>query len=69
MFSTLANYINVLKPRETLLLAFIGAATLFIAARGVPPWDTLLLTTLAILIAGAGAKGFTNCLDRELDCL
>ncbi|MDD2252007.1 MAG: UbiA family prenyltransferase [Dehalococcoidales bacterium] len=69
MFSTLANYINVLKPRETLLLAFIGAATLFIAARGVPPWDTLLLTTLAILIASAAANGFTNYLDRNLDCL
>jgi protoheme IX farnesyltransferase len=69
LFSTLANYINVLKPRETLLLAFIGAATLFIAARGVPPWDTLLLTTLAILIASAAANGFTNYLDRNLDRL
>lgn len=67
--TTLANYINVLKPRETSLLAFIGAATVFIAARGIPPRGTLLLATLAILIASAAANGFTNYLDRNLDCL
>lgn len=69
MFNTLPDYINVLKPRETSLLAFIGAATMFIADRGVPPWNQLLLTTLAILIASAAANGFTNYLDRNLDCL
>lgn len=69
MSNTLANYINVLKPRETILLTFIGASTVFIATRGIPPWDTLLMTTLAILIASAAANGFTNYLDRNLDCL
>ncbi|MDD5486286.1 MAG: protoheme IX farnesyltransferase [Dehalococcoidales bacterium] len=68
MLKTVSNYINVLKPRETSLLAFIGAAAVFIAARGIPPWDKLLLATFAILIASAAANGFTNYLDRNLDC-
>lgn len=69
MFTTINNYINVLKPRETSLLAFIGAATAFVAARGVPPWDRLLLVTVTILIASAAANGFTNYLDRHIDSL
>ncbi len=69
MFTTINNYVNVLKPRETSLLAFIGAATAFVAARGVPPWDRLLLATVTILIASAAANGFTNYLDRHIDSL
>jgi protoheme IX farnesyltransferase len=69
LFTTINNYINVLKPRETSLLAFIGAATAFVAARGVPPWDRLLLATVTILIASAAANGLTNYLDRHIDSL
>ncbi|MFH1003392.1 MAG: UbiA family prenyltransferase, partial [Chloroflexota bacterium] len=62
-------YLNVLKPRETGLLAFIGVAAAFIAARGHPPLGLLGLVLLTVLIAAAGANGLTNYLDRELDAL
>ena len=67
MIQTIRNYIEVLKPRESILLAFIGVAAVVIAASGQPPLDTTLLALFAILIASAGANGITNYLDREFD--
>jgi len=65
--TTLKNYIEVLKPRESSLLTFIGVATVFIAADGKPSLDVILLAMVAILIASAGANGITNYLDRDFD--
>ncbi|RJO62118.1 MAG: protoheme IX farnesyltransferase [Dehalococcoidia bacterium] len=65
--STVKNYIEVLKPRETLLLGFIGLCSVIIGAQGHPPIGTLFLATLTILIASAGANGLTNYLDRDVD--
>jgi protoheme IX farnesyltransferase len=60
-------YIDVLKPRETILLAFIGVGAAIIAGAGYPPLDRLLLAFISILAASAGANGITNYLDREYD--
>jgi protoheme IX farnesyltransferase len=65
--STVKNYIEVLKVRETVLLGFIGLCSVIIAAQGHPPIGTLLLATLTILIASGGANGLTNYLDRDVD--
>lgn len=65
--TTLKNYIEVLKPRESFLLTFIGVAAAFIAADGKPSLNVILLAMVAILIASAGANGITNYLDREFD--
>lgn len=65
--STIKNYIEVLKPRETLLLGFIGFCSVIIAAQGHPPAGTILLATLTILVASGGANGLTNYLDRAVD--
>jgi protoheme IX farnesyltransferase len=64
---TILNYIEVLKPRETVLLTFIGFCAAMVAGGGQPPIDTLLLATLAILLGSSGANGITNYLDREVD--
>ena len=65
--ATVKNYIEVLKPRETLLLGFIGLCSVIIAAQGHPPIGILLLATITILIASGGANGLTNYLDRDVD--
>ena len=67
MFRTISDYINVLKPRETSLLVFIGIAAAVIAGNGSPPWGTVALAGAAILVASAAANGFTNYIDRDLD--
>lgn len=61
------NYIEVLKPRESGLLTFIGVGSAIVAAGGQPPPGQLLLVLFAVLVASAGANGLTNYLDRDVD--
>jgi len=61
------NYVEVLKPRESILLTFIGICAAIVAGKGQPPLDVLLLAAVTILIASAGANGITNYLDCDFD--
>jgi protoheme IX farnesyltransferase len=61
------DYITVLKPRETVLLTFIGVCAAIVAAQGKPPLNVLLLALAAIALGSAGANGLTNYLDRHVD--
>ncbi len=68
----LSDYINVLKPRETSLLVFIGACSAIVAAAAVGgpfPVATFILTVVAITCGSAGANGLTNYLDRDVDAM
>ena len=60
------NYIEVLKPLPSILLAFIGVCAAIIAGDGHFSLK-LLLVLIAILFASAGANGLTNYLDRNID--
>jgi protoheme IX farnesyltransferase len=62
----LLNYLEVIKPLPTVLLAFIGVCTAFLADGGQLSLN-LLLVAAAILTAAAGANGLTNYLDRDID--
>jgi len=68
----LADYLNVIKPRETSLLVFIGACSAIVAAAaagGAFPVGVFILTVIAITCGSAGANGLTNYLDRDVDAL
>lgn len=60
------NYIEVLKPLPSALLAFIGFCAAVIAGQGLLT-PRLGLVLLTVLIASAGANGLTNYLDRNID--
>jgi protoheme IX farnesyltransferase len=60
-------YIRVLKPRETVLLTFIGVCAGVVAGAGQPDIKTLLLAALALLLGNGGTNGLTNYVDRDLD--
>ncbi len=62
----LQDYVEVLKPRVTGLLTFVGVCTAFIAGEGNLSFR-LLLIGLTVLVASAGATGLTNYLDRDID--
>jgi protoheme IX farnesyltransferase len=65
-FSVLFNYIEILKPLPSILLAYIGVGAAVIAGGGqLTPRLGLVLA--AVLIASAGANGLTNYLDRDID--
>lgn len=61
------DYVTVLKPRETILLAFIGVCSAVIAAGGYPALDVLALVLVTVALGSAGANGLTNYLDRHVD--
>ncbi len=60
-------YIEVLKPRATILLTFIGVCAAIIASDGNPSPGRLLFAAVTILLASAGANGITNYLDCGID--
>lgn len=66
-YNTVFSYVEVLKPRETSLLIFIGACSAVIAAAGNLHTDVLIIVIVAIALGSAGCNGLTNYLDREID--
>ncbi len=61
------DYIEVLKPRESSLITFIGVCAAIIAGDGHLSLDRLLLVLITILLGSAGVNGLTNYLDRHVD--
>lgn len=64
---TVRNYIEVLKPRESSLITFIGVCTALIAGSGQLPPARGALILITVLLGSCGANGLTNYLDRNLD--
>ncbi|MDY6910779.1 MAG: UbiA family prenyltransferase [Chloroflexota bacterium] len=64
---TIRNYIDVLKPRETILLTFIGICAAIIAAQGSPEKWPFLVVIAAIGLGSGGCNALTNYLDRRVD--
>jgi heme o synthase len=61
------DYLEVIKPRETSLLVFIGVVTSLLAGGGVFTTGQQLVILSTLLLSSAGANGLTNYLDREID--
>jgi heme o synthase len=61
------DYFDVIKPRETGLLVFIGLITAFFATQGNLSIGRIILILVGLLFASAGANGLTNYLDRNID--
>ena len=66
-YRTAWNYIEVLKPKESLLLTFIGVCAAIAAAGGDPSTWRFLGVLAAVALGSAGTNGLTNYLDREID--
>lgn len=64
---TVRDYIEVLKPRESLLLSFIGICAAIMAGGGFTSSGRLLLVTVGLLAGSSGTNGLTNYLDRHID--
>jgi protoheme IX farnesyltransferase len=65
--SALKDYLEVIKPRETGLLVFIGVISAVVASGGSVSLNRLLFILAATFVASAGANGLTNYLDRYID--
>lgn len=68
-YRSIYSYIEVLKPRESLLLTFLGMSGAILAGGGAYSAGRFWLTVLAIALGCEGCNGLTNYLDRDLDGL
>ncbi len=64
---SLWNYIDVLKPRETILLTYIGICAGIVAKEGYPAAWPMFAVFAAVLLGSGGCNGLTNYLDRNVD--
>lgn len=63
----IGDYLEVLKPGATLLLAFISACAAVVASAGNISAGMLGLILLTVALGSGGCNGLTNYLDREVD--
>lgn len=62
-------YIYLLKPKETILLTYIGICSAFIGGIGDAGVGRIFILLLALIFGTAGCNGLTNYLDRKIDAL
>lgn len=67
--SLLRAYLVLTKPRVIELLLVTTLPVMFLAAGGVPPVRTMLLTLLGGTLAAAGANVINQVYDRDIDAV
>lgn len=55
------------KPGIITSVAFTGVAGMVVAARSLPPAETVFLCVLSLLLSAAGAAIMNNLLDKQID--
>ena len=63
------SYVALTKPRVIELLLVTTVPVMFLAAGGVPPLSTMLLTLLGGTMAAAGANVINQVYDRDIDAV
>lgn len=65
--STVTAYFEVLKPKETSLLIFVGICSAIVAAGGEFNLSRFLLVLVTLGLLSGGVNGLTNYLDWHVD--
>lgn len=63
----IAAYIELTKPRITMLLLITCVAGAFCAASGTPPVSALVITALGLAMSSGGASALNHVIDRDID--
>jgi protoheme IX farnesyltransferase len=63
----LRDYVALTKPRIISLLLITALGGMFLAARGVPDWATIVVVLVAGSLASGGANAINHYLDRDID--
>ena len=65
--NSLRAYLELTKPRIVLLLVFVCATSMIVAANAVPPVDIVIFTILGGGLSAGGSSAINQYLDREMD--
>ena len=63
----LMDYINLTKPFIIVMLLVTASGGMFVAAKGVPSWQTMLVVLLGGGMTAGGASAINHYLDRDID--
>jgi len=61
------DYLELTKPKVSLLIVFTAVVGMVLASPGVVPLPALLFGTLGIALASGSAAAFNHVLDRRID--
>jgi len=64
---SLRDYLNLTKPRITLLVLITAFAGMWLAAHGLPSPELLVATLAGIGLAASSSSTLNNYIDREVD--
>jgi protoheme IX farnesyltransferase len=64
---SLKAYLALTKPRITVLLLFVAAASFLLARPGTPDWTGLLALATCLWLLAAGLFALNHFLERDLD--
>jgi protoheme IX farnesyltransferase len=64
---SLRDYLDLTKPRITLLVLITAFAGMWLAARGLPSPELIITTLAGIGLAASSSSTLNNYVDRELD--
>ena len=67
--ATVRDYVSLTKPQVMSLLLLTAVGGMFLAARGVPPFQLVLATLVGGAAASGGAASLNHYLDRDIDVL
>ena len=61
------DYLELTKPKVSLLIVFTAIVGMVLAVPGLVPWAPLLLGSLGIAMASGSAAAFNHVLDQRID--
>jgi protoheme IX farnesyltransferase len=61
------DFLELTKPKVSLLIVFTAIVGMVLASPGLVPWPALLFGTLGIALASGSAAAFNHVLDRRID--
>ena len=67
MSRTILDYLILTKPRVMSLLLFTALGGSFIAARGVPPWQYIVIVLVGGALASGGASALNMWYEEDID--
>ena len=66
-YMMLLDYLALTKPRVMSLLLFTAVGGSFLAARGVPPWQYIVVVLIGGALASGGASALNMWYEEDLD--
>jgi len=63
----LAAFVELTKPRITVLLLITCISGMLVAAHGLPDLTSLLITALGLAMSSGGASALNHVIDRDID--